>query len=868
MIPGTRPSRLVLVLVALTLVLALSPPPARATTVVPVSDVELVQNASAIVVARVLSIDSHWDRTARQVFTDVRIAVDEVLLGNVAARSVTVRVTGGRVGGLDVWVEGNPEFRRGETVLLFLQVGRDGRLRVAHLYQGKFSVVVNALTGEELALRAVAPDVRVLSRPGTSSADAIRDDIRRVDDIRRLVRAFRDVTRPPVPTSASATSGTVAQSSGAFTFLGDPSRWFEPDSGQPVTMLLDENGEPAAPTRGFGQMRDGYAEWNSVAGSTFRFRDGGFTSARGQAFDGVNAITFGDPQGLIGAPSGCSGTLATTVFYRSTSETRMVNGQRFYRIFESDVVFADGWRGCGFYETYANFAEVATHELGHVLGLGHSTNSGATMYAFAHFDGRGASLTADDRAGVVFAYPAPATLNVTRSGPGNGTVTSNPAGINCGSDCTQPYASGTSVTLTATPAAGSVFGGWSGGGCSGTGSCTTIVSGSSTITATFNVTGLGVTFTSPASGATVRGSTTVTLSATGGSGFTYRVAVDGVTAYTGGAPSFTWDTRPVGDGAHTLTGVVTDSLGRTASTSRTVTVANTSSPGSFTASFSAPAEGATVRTTLSIGMATSAPWGQSKTFTLTVDGTVILSQTTTGTTLWYNFDTRTIANGSRTLRLTVAYNGATATATRTINVANTSGTTTGSPPLTASFTSPGAGATVSGMTTIGMAAGGTSGPVTFTLTIDGTVVDRETVSGTTASYSWDTRAVSNGSRILSLSVTDGAGRTATATRTVMVSNTNTSTNATFTASFSWPNEGATVRTTLSIGMATSAPWGQPKTFTLTIDGNVILTRSMTGTTLWYNLDSRTIANGPHTLRLTVTYNGATATATRRVNVAN
>src|SRR5207244_358761 len=63
----------------------------------------------------------------------------------------------------------------------------------------------------------------------------------------------------------------------------------------------------------------------------------------------------------------------------------------------------------------------------------------------------------------------PIQLTVTRAG--TGTVTSTPGGIDCGSSCAASFASGTSVLLTATPAAGWVFMGWSGGGCAGTGAC-------------------------------------------------------------------------------------------------------------------------------------------------------------------------------------------------------------------------------------------------------------------------------------------------------------------------------------------------------------------------------------------------------------
>jgi Tol biopolymer transport system component len=57
-------------------------------------------------------------------------------------------------------------------------------------------------------------------------------------------------------------------------------------------------------------------------------------------------------------------------------------------------------------------------------------------------------------------------LSVTKSGTGAGTVRSAPAGIECGSDCSELYPNGTTVALTAQPAPGSTFVGWS-GACSG-----------------------------------------------------------------------------------------------------------------------------------------------------------------------------------------------------------------------------------------------------------------------------------------------------------------------------------------------------------------------------------------------------------------
>lgn len=75
-------------------------------------------------------------------------------------------------------------------------------------------------------------------------------------------------------------------------------------------------------------------------------------------------------------------------------------------------------------------------------------------------------------------------LTVTTSGTGAGTVTSSPSGINCGSTCKAAFASGTAITLTATPSSGSVFSGWS-GACSGATACNITITADTSVTAAF-----------------------------------------------------------------------------------------------------------------------------------------------------------------------------------------------------------------------------------------------------------------------------------------------------------------------------------------------------------------------------------------------
>ena len=80
------------------------------------------------------------------------------------------------------------------------------------------------------------------------------------------------------------------------------------------------------------------------------------------------------------------------------------------------------------------------------------------------------------------------TLTVSKASPlgiGNGTVTSSPPGINCGPTCSATYDSGTVVTLTATPAFGSMFKGWSGCDTASGTTCTVTMSAARSVTAHF-----------------------------------------------------------------------------------------------------------------------------------------------------------------------------------------------------------------------------------------------------------------------------------------------------------------------------------------------------------------------------------------------
>src|SRR6266403_5077433 len=372
-------------------------------------------------------------------------------------------------------------------------------------------------------------------------------------------------------------------------------------------------------------------------------------------------------------------------------------------------------------------------------------------------------------------------------------------------------------------------------------------------------TGMSATFTSPGEGATVTGAVPVGMSESGGTGtISWTVRLDGgatpifSTSGTASTASFSWDTSNVAPGAHTLTLVAQDTAGHTANATLHVVVA-----GPLTASFTTPAEGASVSGVVPVSMSETGGTG-TITWTVRLDSGTTPIFTTSGTaaTASFNWDTSGVPTGAHTLNLTVQDGaGRTATAVRHVTVT--------APSLRVAITQPGAdGATVSGTTWFVLwVEGAAAGTKTYTLSVGGTQVASTTdTSSGPISIAWDTTKVNNGSTTVIASARDSSGATGSAPRVVNVSNP-------YTASFTSPAEGATVGGTVTVGMSESGANGTPIVFTLTVDGSQVFTTSGTATTASFNWNSSSVAEGPHTLGLTVRDGaGRTATATRSVTV--
>ena len=172
----------------------------------------------------------------------------------------------------------------------------------------------------------------------------------------------------------------------------------------------------------------------------------------------------------------------------------------------------------------------------------------------------------------------PNTLAVTLSGAGSGTVTSSPAGINCGIDCSQQFAPGTVVTLTPTSAADSTFTGWTGDPDCSDGSVT--MSGARGCTATFDDTQAPT--VPPNLLAVAASSTQVDLTwdaATDNTGVTgYRVYRDGALAQTTAGATSVSDSGLTPATLYTYTVTAIDAAGNESAPSTGVPVTTNAAP--------------------------------------------------------------------------------------------------------------------------------------------------------------------------------------------------------------------------------------------------------------------------------------------------
>jgi len=235
------------------------------------------------------------------------------------------------------------------------------------------------------------------------------------------VRGAAADARSAAPVADVDVNPVDASSSQPFTLMTTPYLYtFFP------AIDMQAGGQPELPGGGVSEIQTAATEWSS-AGSTFRYTIGSTNGPARCASQFLSSyrvtISFLDPCGEI---SNNGGTLAIGGSYFSTTASTTVNGRSFRLALEGFVINNDSSVALQFLRQSGCFHNIQLHELGHVLGLGHSSDPTAVMFPSitTSCSSTAGRLAPDDLQGIRTIYPLGGSSVAPVSGvPGQTTIT-------------------------------------------------------------------------------------------------------------------------------------------------------------------------------------------------------------------------------------------------------------------------------------------------------------------------------------------------------------------------------------------------------------------------------------------------------------
>lgn len=348
------------------------------------TDADLLRFSDVVVRGRVAGVGVARDERVDSLYTYVTLDVVEVLEGPVRDRRITIKQLGGRLGSEALEIAGQPTFTAGEDVVLFLELRpRDHTLATTAQWQGKFGIAPAGSTGE-VALRhdpqfpargILGDDVRPLA-PWLAALRRAIADAHPVD-----AGQFIDVT-PREARDAVAVTGAAS---------GVPASWrANVASRLAVRVDVTAGSQAGWPAGGERQIRQAADFWTGVG--PVELAPGGL-SPPGCLFsrntDG--RIVFGVD--ACGELSLRGGTLALGGGWVRFEDGRTAASPDGASYLSAGVMTNPGPAAARLLTGAACFERVVTHELGHAIGVGHTSDRTGLSGSFLQCDGGFGTIT-------------------------------------------------------------------------------------------------------------------------------------------------------------------------------------------------------------------------------------------------------------------------------------------------------------------------------------------------------------------------------------------------------------------------------------------------------------------------------------------